>query len=112
MLTTHYAATVSLDRLFGKLATLDKAVLQQIIPGQDVPIDVWIDARNLVRRVVMTLTIDVPNGPSMQETATADITDYGPQPRRHPAAGRPGDRREQPRRRPAQLTRSTITRRD
>lgn len=84
VLTTHYAATVSLDRLYGKLASLDKAVLQQIIPGQDVPIDVWIDAHNLVRRVVMTLTIDVPNGPSMQETATADITDYGPQPRPTP----------------------------
>ncbi len=84
VLSTHYAATVSLDRLYGKLTSLDKAVLQQIIPGQDVPIDVWIDAHNLVRRVVMTLTIDVPNGPSMQETATADITDYGPQPRPTP----------------------------
>ncbi len=81
VLTTHYAATVSLDRLYGKLTSLEKAVLQQIIPGQDVPIDVWIDAHNLVRRVVMKLTIGVPNGPSMQETATADITDYGPQPR-------------------------------
>jgi hypothetical protein len=84
MLTTHYAATVSLERLYGKLTSLDKAVLEQIIPGQDIPIDVWIDAHNLVRRVVMTLTIGVPNGPSMQETATADITDYGPQPRPTP----------------------------
>jgi len=84
VLTTHYAATVSLDRLYGKLTSLDKAVLQQIIPDQNVPIDVWIDAHNLVRRVVMTLTLGVPNGPSMQETATADITDYGPQPRPTP----------------------------
>jgi hypothetical protein len=84
VLTTHYAATVSLDRLYGKLNSLDSAVLQQIIPGEAVPIDVWIDANHLVRRVAMTLTMDVPNGPSMQETATADITDYGPQPRPTP----------------------------
>jgi hypothetical protein len=84
VLTTHYAATVSLDRLYGKLTSLDKAVLGQVIPGQDVPVDVWIDANHLVRRVVMTLTMGVPNGPSMQETATADITDYGPQPRPTP----------------------------
>jgi hypothetical protein len=84
VLTTHYAATVSLDRLFGNLSSADKAVLQQLTQGQDVPIDVWIDANHLVRRVVMTLTMGVPNGPSMQETATADITDYGPQPRPTP----------------------------
>jgi hypothetical protein len=84
VLTTHYAATVSLDRLYGKLTSLDRAVVQQVIPGQDVPVDVWIDAHNLVRRVAMTLTMGVPNGPSMQETATADITDYGPQARPTP----------------------------
>jgi hypothetical protein len=84
VLTTHYAATVSLDRLFGNLSSADKAVLQQLTQGQEVPIDVWIDAHRLVRRVVMTLTMGVPNGPSMQETATADITDYGPQPRPTP----------------------------
>jgi hypothetical protein len=84
VLTTHYAATVSLDRLDGNLSSLDKAALAQITPGQAVPIDVWIDARHLVRRVVMTLTLGVPDGPSMQETATVDLSDYGPQARPTP----------------------------
>jgi hypothetical protein len=80
-MTTHYAATVSLDRLYGNLSSLDKAVLAQLAPGQGVPIDVWVDAHHLVRRVVMTLTLNAPNGSTMQETATVDLSDYGSQPR-------------------------------
>jgi hypothetical protein len=84
VLTTHYAATVSLDRLYRNLSSLDKAVLAQISPSQDVPVDVWVDAHHLVRRVAMTLTLGVANGASMQETATTDLSDYGPQPRPTP----------------------------
>jgi hypothetical protein len=82
--TTHYHAELSLYRLLGKLPSALRPVFQQITQGQSVPIDVWIDAHDLVRRVVMDLTLSTPNGPALQETATADLGDYGPQPRPTP----------------------------
>jgi hypothetical protein len=47
-------------------------------------VDVWVDPRHLVRRVLMTLDLQLPNGRSMQERVTAAFSDYGPQAR--PAA--------------------------
>lgn len=82
--TTHYGGEINLDRLLGNLPSGDRAALEQLTQGQGVPIDVWIDAHDLVRRVVMSITLNAPNGPSLQETATTDITDYGPQPRPTP----------------------------
>jgi hypothetical protein len=79
--TTHYHAELDLARL---VPNLPSALVKQLTPGEVVPVDVWIDAHNLVRRVVTSLTLNVPNGPSLQETATSDLTDYGPQPRPTP----------------------------
>ena len=41
--------------------------------------DVWIDAYGYVRRMVMTVDLSLSKGASMQETVTADFSDYGPQ---------------------------------
>jgi hypothetical protein len=82
--STHYHARLGVDRLLGKLPPAARALLGQIMQGQGVPIDVWIDAHNLVRRVVMSLALGAPSGPSLHETATADFSDYGPQPRPTP----------------------------
>ena len=79
--TTHYQAEVNLDRL---VPGLPSSLAKQLTQDQDVPIDVWIDAHNLVRRVVTTLTLGGSTGSSLQEIATADFTDYGPQPRPTP----------------------------
>lgn len=74
--TTHYRAALSAARLWSKVSSSERALLQKVIPGQDIPVDVWIDAHHLVRRVTMSL-----GSPALRETLTADITDYGPQPR-------------------------------
>ena len=79
--TTHYHAAMNLSRL---VPGLPSSLANQLTGDQDVPVDVWIDAHNLVRRVVMSLTVGQSNGPSLQETATADFSDYGPQPRPSP----------------------------
>jgi hypothetical protein len=55
--------------------------MTQALRVQEMPIDVWIDAHHLVRRVAMTLALSLPSAPSMQETVTVDLGDYGPQPR-------------------------------
>jgi hypothetical protein len=86
--TTHYRAELNLDRLQGglpaddqRLITRELSKLQQVTGSGTLPIDVWIDAHHLVRRMVMSLGLHAPDGPSLQETVTVDMTDYGPQPR-------------------------------
>lgn len=79
--TTHYHAGMNLSRL---VPGLPSSLAQQLTHDQDVPVDVWIDAHNLIRRVVMSLTAAQSTGPSLAETVTADFSDYGPQPRPTP----------------------------
>jgi hypothetical protein len=54
--------------------------MQRLLQAGSIPIDVWIDAHHLVRRLVMALNISFPGGRSLHESATADFTNYGPQP--------------------------------
>ncbi len=85
--TTHYQAEVNLDGLLGKLggpAQQAAAKLKQLLPSGDLPIDVWIDPAHLVRRIAMTLSLGAATGPSVRETVTADLSDYGPQPQPSP----------------------------
>lgn len=89
--TTHYHAQLSLDRLTAGVPAADRGAVQQALSklreavgGTELPVDVWVDAHQLVRRTAMSLSLHVASGPSLQETVVADLTDYGPQPR--PAA--------------------------
>ena len=89
--TTHYRAYLNLGQLAGDLSQSQQAaaqhaisILEQATKSQELPVDVWVDAHGFVRRMVMTIDLAVPNGGSMQEAVTADLSDYGPQPR--PAA--------------------------
>ncbi len=91
IVTTHYRAQLSLDRLTAGLPSAEQGAvraalsrLEQAASVLDFPIDVWIDGRQLVRRVVMSLNLSLPNGQALQETVTADLTDYGPQRRPSP----------------------------
>ena len=89
--TTHYQAQLSLARLADGLPPAQRTAerralssLEQALPAGQFPADVWIDKHHLVRRVLMSLTLALPNGPSVQETVTVDLGHYGPQ--RIPAA--------------------------
>ena len=82
--TTHYRAEINLDRLLPNLPSAERSLLQKLIQGQGIPVDVWVDAHHLVRRVEMFLAISVGNSASVQESVTADFSDYGPQPRPTP----------------------------
>lgn len=92
--TTHYRAYLDLGQLAGHLSPAQQAAAQQAISileqatkSQGLPVDVWVDPAGFVRRVAMTIDLSLPNNASMQETLTADLSDYGPQPR--PAAPPP-----------------------
>jgi hypothetical protein len=94
--TTHYHAQLGFGHLADALpaaergaATKALSALQQALPTDGLPIDVWIDAHHLVRRVVMALDVNAASGPSLDETVTVDLDHYGPQHR--PAAPAPGD---------------------
>jgi hypothetical protein len=89
--TTHYHAQLSFSHLADGLpaaergeATKALSALQQALPTDGLPVDVWIDAHHLVRRMVMALDLNLPTGPSLQETVTVDLDHYGPQ--RRPVA--------------------------
>jgi hypothetical protein len=84
--TTRYRATLSLKRLPDSLPAADRAAVQKglsglahAMHGQDLPMDVWIDAHHLVRRIVMSINATGAGSASIQETVTADFSDYGPQ---------------------------------
>ncbi|MGZ4230279.1 MAG: hypothetical protein ACXVUE_00300 [Solirubrobacteraceae bacterium] len=89
--TTHYHAQLSFSHLADALPPAERgaaskalSALQQALPTDGLPVDVWIDAHHLVRRVVMALDVNLPTGPSLQETVTVDLDHYGPQ--RRPVA--------------------------
>jgi hypothetical protein len=93
---THYHAQLSFSHLADALPSAERgaftkalSTLQQALPTDGLPVDVWIDAHHLVRRVVMALDLSVPTGPSLQETVTVDLDHYGPQ--RRPVAPSPDD---------------------
>lgn len=89
--TTHYRAELSLDSLSNHLPAAERGPVEQALTRlrqatrlNDIPVDVWIDGRHFVRRMVMSVTVAMPNGQSIHETVTMDFSDYGPQPRPTP----------------------------
>lgn len=86
--TTHYHAGLSLDRLAAGLPATGQAAtaqalskLRQSLGGTDLPVDVWIDAHQLIRRMAISMAIHAAGTPSIQLTIAADLSDYRTQPR-------------------------------
>lgn len=86
VLTTHYRAELSLDHLAAGLPAAEGgaaeqalAMLKQSLQSSEMPVEVWIDAHHLVRRVVMDLDLELPIAGSMQESVAVDLSHYGPQ---------------------------------
>jgi hypothetical protein len=86
--TTHYRAQLSLDRTASAVPAAEQVAVQealskleQLTQIHEVPVDVWIDAHHLVRRLEMNLTLSLRGGSTASEVMAIDITHYGPQPR-------------------------------
>lgn len=80
--TTHYRVMLDLNNLAANLPAAERAAVQSALAQlrsstnlSQIPMDVWVDARHLVRRIAMSLAL--PAG--LQESMTVDLTDYGPQ---------------------------------
>lgn len=84
--TTHYRATIDLDRVPNALPSASRAqarvsiaALERLTALHALPSDVWIDAQHLVRRLRIAFTEHI-NGRSLSVAFQTDITQYGLQP--------------------------------
>jgi len=91
--TTHYHALVDLDRYPSVLppslrgtASRQAKLLERMTGQSTLPVDVWIDGSNRVRRLAMQMSLCSPVG-TVSESFQMDLYDYGRQPPVHvPAA--------------------------
>jgi Zn-dependent alcohol dehydrogenase len=83
--TTHYKATISLDKVPDALPTAQRKGAQQAIASLEnlthmhsLPVDVWIDDHNLVRQMQLSFASS-SNGQTVNTQLTIAIPEYGPQ---------------------------------
>jgi hypothetical protein len=93
--TTHYRAVIALDKVANALPAASRGQAQAAIAGLEktinlhqIPVGVWVDSQNLVRRIRMTLQEALATGQTVSTAITVDLVDYGPQP---PAVPPPAD---------------------
>lgn len=84
--TTHYHALVDFSRYAGTVVPSQRAAaqryadtLQRITGSSSLPMDVWIDAQQRVRRISIQLQICTKEG-RLTESMSMDLYDYGRQP--------------------------------
>jgi hypothetical protein len=84
--TTHYRADVSLSKVPDAVPPDERQAAQQFVAAIQkqssvaaMPVDVWIDQSDLVRRLKLTINGTV-QGHQMSMLITEDLSDYGPQP--------------------------------
>jgi hypothetical protein len=84
--TTHYHALVDFSRYAATVpSSLRPGIegyareLQRITGSSSLPIDVWVDSEQRVRRFSTELQICTPQG-KLAETVAMDLYDFGPQP--------------------------------
>jgi hypothetical protein len=84
--TTHYSAVIDLSKLPDAVPASAKQATQQLVAAMkqryktgNLPVDVWIDQSDLVRKVQMGINETV-DGHSATGTVTEQISDYGTQP--------------------------------
>ena len=84
--TTHYRAVIDLNKVPNALPAASRsqaqsaiAELERLTNLHQIPVGVWIDSQNLVRRMRISFRESV-QGQSISTAITVDIVAYGPQP--------------------------------
>jgi hypothetical protein len=84
--TTHYRAQIDLDRVPNLVpasarsaARKSIAALEGLTNLHQLPVDVWVDRKQLVRREQLSVSVST-GGQQLRMRMTADIPQYGPQP--------------------------------
>jgi hypothetical protein len=86
--TTEYHAVVDMTKLPNAVPAAQRQTIQQLVNTlkskgltTQMPIDVWIDSSNLVRRVQLAFSEPLPNtGQTVSIAMTENFLQYGPQP--------------------------------
>jgi hypothetical protein len=92
--TTHYAAAVDLSKVADVLPSSHRALLRAALAkaiaqlgANKLPVDVWVDAQGLVRRITIALSFS-PGGQAVRMQMTLDLFGFGPtRPVLAPSAG-------------------------
>jgi hypothetical protein len=83
--TTHYHAVIEPSKLPAVVPAAQRSAVEKAVATMSktmpagVPIDVWIDSRNLVRRIVVSEALTV-SGQAATIDVQEDFPQYGPQP--------------------------------
>jgi hypothetical protein len=92
--TTRYHAVVDLDRVAAAAPSATRSqeadyvsALSALTGSSDLPIDVWIDGQNRVRRILLAINACTREG-NLSESAQIDYSDFGPLP---PVSAPPAD---------------------
>jgi hypothetical protein len=95
--TIHYRALVDLDHYAADASPQQQTnaakyaqLLEHLTGSATLPVDVWIDGSNLVRRIQSDLPLNI-HSVSLDETITMNLFDYGPQAAALPPAGQVTD---------------------
>jgi hypothetical protein len=85
--TTHYRATINLDRVANALPAGSRAQARQAIAQLEhltnlhaLPVNVWVDGQHLVRRMRFSYDETIGTGQPLRSAITVEIPEYGPQP--------------------------------
>jgi hypothetical protein len=84
--TTHYHATISLDKVPDALPSASRkgakqavSSIEQLTGLRQLPVDAWIDANNLIRRMRLTFGEALAPSVKLNIAMTMDFLKYGPQ---------------------------------
>ena len=80
--TTHYAADIDLDKALGAVAGANAGAAQKAIAElgvSELPVDVWVDSHNLVRRLQITLHAPA-GGQNLQMQMSIELFGFGATP--------------------------------
>jgi hypothetical protein len=85
--TTHYHATISLDKVPGALPPASRkgakqavSSIEQLTGLRQLPVDAWIDGNNLIRRMRLSFAESLAPSVKLNIAITMDFVKYGPQP--------------------------------
>ena len=85
--TTHYRATISLEKVPNAFPASSRkgvkqavASIEQLTGLRKLPVDVWVDGKNLVRRMRLVFAESVAPSVKLNLAMTMDFVKYGPQP--------------------------------
>lgn len=85
--TTHYHATISLDKVPDALPAASQkgakqavSSIEQLTGLKQLPVDAWIDSNNLIRRMRLTFAESLAPSVKLNLAMTMDFLKYGPQP--------------------------------